>query len=678
LVFSFSDLGNLAKASGLSSTEETLIRMGTKKKSLALGLSGITIVSLLTGVFVFHTASGVHADSSGFTAFTRTITRGATVTVGNVAPAADAPITDREFAIGPGDDGTGSTGKNTHRGVNRSFTNHGANGGNGSDGTTVGLASSNPELAASFDGLNHRQQRLANGGNQFSVEPPDQGLCANSQFEFESLNDVLQVYDQAGTPKLNSGHAVDLNSFYGYPAAFHRPSGPFGQFITDPSCYWDQATQRWFQLVLTIEVDPVNGPPDFLGPNHLDLAVSTSPDPTGSFVIYHIPVQDDGTDGTPNHKCSLGPCFGDYPHLGADANGIYLTTNEYSFFGPEFHGAQIYAISKAALAANDATITVTQFDTHQDPSGSGFTIWPATAPSGTFDSSSGGTEYFLSSTAADEVTCPSGCVGPRSSNNILEWTLTNTSSLDTSTPALTLANTSIGVTTYSAPPKAIQEGGPIPLGTCLTSTSCATNFLLGAPDPFAPEKEYALDSNDTRMQQVTLANGKLWGALDTDVKINGQDEAGIAYYIVDPGAASIVLQGQVGMHNTSLIYPAIGVLANGSGVVTFTLVGNSLYPSAAYASIDATSGFGAVHTAASGAGPADGFSGYVFFNAPNPNRPRWGDYGYTAVVGNNIWIASEYIGQTCDIGEYKATGASCGGTRTVLANWDTRISEVTP
>ena len=36
-------------------------------------------------------------------------------------------------------------------------------------------AKSNPQLNVSFNGLNFRQQRLANNGNQFSVEPPDQG-----------------------------------------------------------------------------------------------------------------------------------------------------------------------------------------------------------------------------------------------------------------------------------------------------------------------------------------------------------------------------------------------------------------------------------------------------------------------------------------------------------------------
>src|SRR5205809_1040756 len=33
-----------------------------------------------------------------------------------------------------------------------------------------------PRVASSFDGINHRDQRLTNGGNQFSLEPPDQAL----------------------------------------------------------------------------------------------------------------------------------------------------------------------------------------------------------------------------------------------------------------------------------------------------------------------------------------------------------------------------------------------------------------------------------------------------------------------------------------------------------------------
>src|SRR5689334_20362507 len=43
-------------------------------------------------------------------------------------------------------------------------------------------AKSNPELNFSFEGLNHYQQRYSRGGNQFSVEPPDQGLCVGNGY----------------------------------------------------------------------------------------------------------------------------------------------------------------------------------------------------------------------------------------------------------------------------------------------------------------------------------------------------------------------------------------------------------------------------------------------------------------------------------------------------------------
>src|SRR5262245_23571972 len=41
-------------------------------------------------------------------------------------------------------------------------------------------AKSNPEVTTSFNGLNFFNQRFANNGNQFSVVPPDQALCAGN------------------------------------------------------------------------------------------------------------------------------------------------------------------------------------------------------------------------------------------------------------------------------------------------------------------------------------------------------------------------------------------------------------------------------------------------------------------------------------------------------------------
>ena len=60
-------------------------------------------------------------------------------------------------------------------------------------------------------------------------------------------------------------------------------------------------------VVLTLDVNPQTG--GFLGSNHLDIAVSSSASPTGSWIVYRLPVQDDGTAGTPNHQCAGGPCL---------------------------------------------------------------------------------------------------------------------------------------------------------------------------------------------------------------------------------------------------------------------------------------------------------------------------------------------------------------------------------
>jgi hypothetical protein len=286
----------------------------------------------------------------------------------------------------------------------------------------------------------------------------------------------------------------------------------------------------------------------------------------------------------------------------------------------------------------------------------------------------------MSSNAADEAHGNGVAVGPRRSTQLLVWSLTNTSSLASKTPTPNLSHNTLSVGLYVVPARSEQKVGDTPLIDCLNKKSCATNFLLGGPDPFAPEHEYPLDSNDTRMQQVVFANGKLWGALDTAVNSSANVRAGIEWFVVNPTAAggpAIDNQGYLAVSQNNVTYPAIAVTPGGNGVMAFTLVGRDFYPSAAFASIDA-SGVGAVQVAAQGLGPADGFSGTAVFNAPNPPRPRWGDYGAAVVDGDNVWIASEYIAQTCNLSEYLATGGSCGGTRTAFANWATRITEVNP
>jgi len=603
-----------------------------------------------------------------------------------------------------------------------------------SGGAAVGVASttgkkakSNPQFNMGFEGLNFYQQRYARGGNQFSVEPPDQGMCAGNGYVIEAVNDVLNVYHASdgssalpdntstnivsGFPR-NVNHAVDLNSFYGYPAAINRSTGVRGQFVTDPSCLYDAATQRFFVVVLTLETFP-NGA--FTHVNHLDIAVSQTSNPTGSWNIYRTDVTNDGTNTGGSNP---GPYLGDYPHIGADANGFYITTNAYPWCCNGFSGAQIYAYSKAQLAAGAATVNMRHIDTSgmvNAPSDAGstqpgFTVWPAQSPGASnFNLDNGGTEYFMSSNAADEATHPvAGTGGNYMSNQIVVWTLSNTSSLNSATPALSLSNKLVSTETYALPPKQKQPGSgtapgiDVPQGHCINDTTTVTIAgtgcwrLLFAGQPAHNEVISRPDSNDTRMQQVSYANGKLWGSLDTAINPDsGPQRAGIAWFIVNPNSAKLALQGYLGATGHDFTYPAIGVLPNGRGIMAFTDTGDTTNPSAAYASIDANAGIGTWNDVPGGEGAAvdDGFTSYKA-QVGNPPRTRWGDYGAAAVDGNSICIASEYIAHACDYATWggpffaggsgdnllgTCAGATHGpGTRAALGNWSTRISKFTP
>ncbi len=678
-------------------------------------------MALLSGALVALAAAPLAAHAG----VTKLIPLGGTSSpsTGGFVPSGSGDVTQAEFAAQEDEAAAPSyPGTITDRSLSRgSGVGPSVSGGN--------KVKSNPAFNVGFEGLNLFQQRYARGGNQFTVEPPDQALCAGNGYVLEAVNDVLNIYNTSGQSVLpdntatnvvsgfptDVNHAIDLNSFLGYAPAINRATGVRAQSVTDPSCLFDAATQRWFVVALTLETNP-NG--SLTLQNHLDIAVSQTADPTGAWNIYRTDVTNDGTDigGTGGNA---GPYLGDYPHIGADANGFYITTNAYPWNGNGFGGAQVYAYSKAQLAAGASSVTMVHIDTSgmvNAPSDAGtkqpgFTVWPAQSPgTQSYNWDNGGTEYFMSSNAADEASHPvAGYGGNYESNQIVVWTLTNTASLNTATPSLTLSNQLLPVGTYAIPPKFRQPGSgalatvSAPQGYCINDTTTPTIAgtgcwrLLFGSQPAHNEVTSRPDANDTRMQQVTYANGKLWGALDTALNPDGGGQrAGIAWYVVNPVAGKVVLQGYLGAAGYDLSYPAIGVTPSGRGVMAFTASGDNTHPSAAYAAIDAKAGVSSWNIVPGGEGQAqdDGFTSYKAQVGGNPPRTRWGDYGAAAVDGNSIWISSEYVAHACDFtawggrffgaatGDNKlgtcAASPGAAGTRTALGNWSTRISKFTP
>jgi hypothetical protein len=483
----------------------------------------------------------------------------------------------------------------------------------------------------------------------------------------------------------------DLNTFFGYQAAIDRsiPNGEIGPNVIDPVCLYDPDFKRFVVAITTLHVVPATG--DFTGRNTIDLAVSTTSDPRKPWTIYHVPAQNDGTEGTPDHGCTTdgkthGPCFQDYPHIGLDANGVYISTNEYDLFGPSYSAAQIFAFSKAQLANHPASVNVTLVENLSVAGTPGFTVWPATSPAGEFSRERNGTEYMLSTIAGDgsETGNPTG-----TANKLGVWAITNTSSLNTTTPALGITSRLMSSQTYVVPPKANQKPGPFPLGQCINDKKLTTPFGPGCwqfffvNEPKHNEVESSPDSGDSRMQQTWYVNGTLWGSSGTEVRVNGQLKAGIAWFAVSPEitgsgkiAGQVEKQGYVALADNNLTFPAIAFTRDGEGAIAFSVLGKDYYPSAGYARISEDGKVGPIHIAAAGLGPHDGFTGYKAF-VGDPPRTRWGDYGATVTDGSSIWMASEYIGQSCTLTEYVAPPVgSCGGTRTSLANWYTRLTKL--
>src|SRR6266496_1177031 len=228
-----------------------------KLNKVFASLSVLVMLISLMGVFPAVAASGVvrQIPNSGTTS----------PITGEFVPSGDG--TQLEFPAQENDEFT-----DAYNGIiDRSLSNGTGHGASVNSGKK---AKSNPQLNFSFEGLNHYQQRYSRGGNQFSLEPPDQGLCVGNGYVVEATNDVFNAFNSSGVSQLpdntstnivsghprNVNHTIDLNSFLGYPAAVNRsvPSGQhnrFGQFVTDPSCLYDAATGRFFLVVLTLDTN---------------------------------------------------------------------------------------------------------------------------------------------------------------------------------------------------------------------------------------------------------------------------------------------------------------------------------------------------------------------------------------------------------------------------------------
>ena len=91
------------------------------------------------------------------------------------------------------------------------------------------------DTVAAWNGISHLDQRTAGTGiyknTQFSLEPPDQGLCVGNGNVVETVNNAYQVYDTNGTAKTS---VIALSQFFGLAPEVVRPAGPFVSWPGSP------------------------------------------------------------------------------------------------------------------------------------------------------------------------------------------------------------------------------------------------------------------------------------------------------------------------------------------------------------------------------------------------------------------------------------------------------------
>jgi hypothetical protein len=428
-------------------------------------------------------------------------------------------------------------------------------------------------LLANFNGVSSLDSAVTNFGQEF--EPPDQGLCVGNGFVVEMVNSAYTVYRPDGT--------VVTGPF--------NVNGPFNEglteFTSDPRCYFDAATHTWFATILQINRESTA--------SSLDVAVNTSGDPTTLWTTYKIDTTSIGGKTGPKHAGC--PCFGDQPTLGIDAHNLYVTTNEFSILGPQFNGAQVYAIAKKDLVSLSPTPHFARFSNLAIAGSPAASVQPA------LTTGASPAEYFLSSIDPGET----------SGQQLGVWALTNAAAVATGGKP-TLSKLILPSEPFAVPVRAEQKG---------------TSSLL--------------EPDDDRMQQVQFSGGSLWGELSTAVAIAGepQQRSGAAWFQVAPklrkgaiGAAQITRQGYVAVPGNYLLYPALQVTTGGTAVMVATLSGKTHFPSAAYSALGpAASAFGAVTIAAPGSTNYD------------PQAERWGDYSWAVLdpSGSSVWLATEYV-----------------------------------
>jgi hypothetical protein len=365
--------------------------------------------------------------------------------------------------------------------------------------------------------------------------------------------------------------------------------------VTDPRIIYDPVSQRWFASMVDVDVftqilDNMLGTNDFL------LAVSATSDPNGEW--YGTLFQADPVDGN----------FADFPTLGVDSQGVYLSGDMFdSLADPTTAppvGCALTSFPKADVL-NSNFNTSTFFPTMQY-SARGQVLQPAICWDG------GSTGTVLAAGDIGNTSAPH--------SNLVTWAVQNVS-----TPIATISpSVFITVPSYMVPDNA-DVGAPVLV-------------------PKQPDGTTNLMANDARLSaKVYSLGGVLYAVHNTE--LNGR--IAIRWYRIHAADGVLLEAGTIADTNLDLFFPSIA--ANPQGTVVIGCNGSSIntYVSAfAFVgmTINGVTTFGSPILLKSGVTSYHGDDEGLI----TPDS-RWGDYSTTSldpVDPNRFWTLQLFAADT--------------------------------
>jgi hypothetical protein len=161
---------------------------------------------------------------------------------------------------------------------------------------------------------------------QTAFRPPDPTLAVGPNDVMVAVNVDLVGYNKAG---------IQTFRWANFTALFNpvMPPGPPPQLF-DPKLAYDHYTNRWIVCIAARRAAPQG--------SWIMMGVSQTANPAGPYWIWATDATTDGPNPSGN--------WSDYPMLGFDTQGIYVSTNQFGF-SAGFSYAKVRIFNKAELYA---------------------------------------------------------------------------------------------------------------------------------------------------------------------------------------------------------------------------------------------------------------------------------------------------------------------------------------